>query len=161
MTSDSKILDRAELGRRLERARGEGRRIVFTNGVFDLLHVGHLRYLEAARREGDLLVVAINSDASTRRLKGPTRPILPADQRKRVLAGLACVDFVTEFDEDTPHATLEALRPDVLVKGATYGVEEVIGREVVRGYGGEVKTLGLTEGASTTKFIESIRHRDV
>jgi D-beta-D-heptose 7-phosphate kinase/D-beta-D-heptose 1-phosphate adenosyltransferase len=120
-----------------------------------------LRYLEAARREGDLLVVAINSDASTRRLKGPTRPILPADQRKRVLAGLACVDFVTEFDEDTPHATLEALRPDVLVKGATYGVEEVIGREVVRGYGGEVKTLGLTEGASTTKFIESIRHRDV
>ena len=149
-----KIMDRAELAQRLADLRTAGKKVVFTNGCFDLLHVGHVRYLAAARAEGDCLVVAVNSDASHRRHKGPGRPILPADQRKRVLAGLACVDFVTEFDDDTPHAILREFRPDVLIKGGDYGIEGVVARELVQDSGGEVKTLALTEGQSTSAIIE-------
>lgn len=154
MTAESKIVDRAELARRCEAMRAAGRRVVFTNGCFDLLHVGHLRYLEAARREGDALIVAINGDASVERLKGAGRPVLAAAQRMRVLAGLACVDYVTEFEEDTPRAILAELRPGVLIKGANYSICEVVGREIVEGYGGDVRTVELSEGLSTSYLIE-------
>jgi D-beta-D-heptose 7-phosphate kinase/D-beta-D-heptose 1-phosphate adenosyltransferase len=153
-----KIFDRDTLAGKLAELRrgGNSPKIVFTNGCFDLLHVGHLRYLWAARQEGDLLIVAINDDASVRRLKGEGRPILKLDERLRVLEGLACVDFVTWFEEDTPIPLLDRLRPDILVKGATYTVEGVVGHELVLGYGGEVKTLQLTPGRSTTGLIEKV-----
>lgn len=157
--AQEKILQRGDLAREFERIRAQGKKVVFTNGCFDLLHVGHLRYLNAARREGDCLVVAVNSDASIKKLKGDSRPILPAEQRKRVLAGLECVDYVTEFDEDTPHALLRLLKPEVLIKGANYSVEGVVGREIVEGYGGEVRTVALTEGRSTTSLVEKILAR--
>ncbi|OPZ14100.1 MAG: Bifunctional protein HldE [candidate division BRC1 bacterium ADurb.BinA364] len=151
-----KIVSREELLARAKERRAAGQRMAFTNGCFDLLHVGHARYLEAARREADYLVVAINSDASVARIKDPRRPILPEDQRARVLAGLRSVDFVTVFDEDDPIALLRQLRPEILVKGANYAIEGVVGREAVWEYGGEVKTLALTHGASTTHIVERI-----
>lgn len=153
-----KIFDREALAGRLDALRREANppRIVFTNGCFDLLHVGHLRYLWEARKQGDLLIVAINDDASIRRIKGEGRPILKLEERLRVLAGLACIDFVTWFDEDTPIPLLDRLRPDILVKGATYSIEGVVGHELVLGYGGEVKTLELTPGRSTTGLIERV-----
>ncbi|MBI1784884.1 D-glycero-beta-D-manno-heptose 1-phosphate adenylyltransferase [Candidatus Sumerlaeota bacterium] len=156
---EEKILDRHALAAKLDALRSQGgaRKIVFTNGCFDLVHVGHLRYLEAARRLGDALVVAVNGDASLRKLKGEGRPILPATQRKRVLAGFACVNFVTGFDEETPHELLRLLKPEILAKGANYPIEGVVGREVVWGYGGEVKTVELTEGKSTTNIIGRIK----
>jgi len=121
-----------------------------------LFHVGHARYLDAARQLGDYLVVAMNSDASTARLKGLERPILPQDQRARILASFAVVDLVTIFDEDDPKPLLHLLRPEVLVKGGNYGVEGVVGREMVEAYGGAVLTMALTEGASTTNLVETI-----
>ena len=153
-----KIFNRNALARVLDEQRRQnpGRRAVFTNGCFDLLHVGHLRYLCEARREGDLLIVAINSDESVRRLKGEGRPILPLEERLQILAGLACVDYVTWFDEDTPIPLLELLKPEILVKGGTYSVEGVVGHDVVRRWGAEVKTLVLTEGRSTTGLIEKV-----
>lgn len=154
--SKTKILPRNELASRIADLRRDGLRIVFTNGCFDLMHLGHLRYLAAARAQGDCLVVAVNADRSLKEIKGPLRPILPAAERMRVLAGLECVDFVTEFAEATPHELLRLLRPDVLVKGANYSVEEVVGREVVEGYGGEVRTLELTRGHSTSAIVERI-----
>jgi D-beta-D-heptose 7-phosphate kinase / D-beta-D-heptose 1-phosphate adenosyltransferase len=157
ISARNKIVDLPALLERLGPLRARGEKVVFTNGCFDLVHVGHLRYLQAARRLGDRLVVAINSDASMRRLKGPERPILPAEQRLKVLAGFGCVDFVLAFGEDTPHALLEAIRPEVLVKGANYAVEGVVGREIVEAYGGEVKTVALTENRSTTDLVSRIR----
>lgn len=153
-----KIYDREALAARLAELRQAPQppRVVFTNGCFDLLHVGHLRYLWEARKQGDLLIVAINSDESMRRLKGEGRPILKLEERLRVLAGLACVDFVTSFEEDTPIPLLDRLRPEVLVKGATYSIEGVVGHELVLGYGGEVKTLELTPGRSTSGLIERV-----
>jgi len=148
---------RSELSAILERERQAGRKIVFTNGCFDLLHVGHVRYLRAARAQGDRLVVAVNADETVRRLKGAGRPVLPLDQRLKVLAALAAVDYVIAFEEETPHAILGELRPDVLVKGADYGVEGVVGREVVWAYGGEVCVVCHTEGLSTTRTLERIR----
>lgn len=154
--SDGKILDRQQLAGMVAELKGQGHRIVFTNGCFDLLHTGHIRYLNEARTQGNLLVVAVNADDSLRRVKGLGRPVLPASQRKRVLAGLECVDFVTEFGEDTPHAILRELRPDILVKGGDYPIEGVVAREVVEGYGGKVMTLNLTQGQSTTSIIDKI-----
>lgn len=153
-----KILDRKELARRLDDLRRERAdlRVVFTNGCFDLVHVGHLRYLWEARKQGDLLVVAINDDASVRRLKGPSRPILALTERAAVMAGFACVDFVTSFHEDTPIELLKELRPNVLVKGANYSIDGVVGRELVEGWGGEIKTLHLVEGCSTTNMVEKV-----
>jgi D-beta-D-heptose 7-phosphate kinase / D-beta-D-heptose 1-phosphate adenosyltransferase len=157
IAAKDKIVELPTLLERLEPLRARGERIVFTNGCFDLVHVGHLRYLQAARRLGDRLVVAINSDASMRRLKGSGRPILAEEQRLKVLAGFECVDFVLAFEDDTPHALLRAIQPEVLVKGANYAVEGVVGREIVEGYGGEVLTVALTEGRSTTNLVERIR----
>lgn len=155
-----KILDRQALLNLIEEKRSQGlppRRIVFTNGCFDLLHVGHVRYLWEARRQGDCLVVAINSDDSIRRLKGPERPILLLKERLEIMAGLACVDYVTWFDEDTPIPLLKLLKPEVLVKGANYPLEGVVGHDLVGDWGGEVRVLRLTEGSSTTGLIERVQ----
>ncbi len=130
---------------------------VFTNGCFDILHAGHVTYLEQARAQGDRLIVAVNDDASVSRLKGPGRPINSVDRRMAVLAGLEAVDWVVCFAEDTPEALLAQVRPDVLVKGGDYGVDQVVGAELVRAYGGEVRVLGLVENSSTTAIVEKIR----
>jgi D-beta-D-heptose 7-phosphate kinase/D-beta-D-heptose 1-phosphate adenosyltransferase len=140
-----------------ETARREGKTVVFTNGCFDLLHRGHVDILAAARAKGDLLVVGLNSDASTRRLKGPGRPLVPDGDRAAVLAALAAVDVVVVFEEDTPLELIRALVPDVLVKGADYRPEEVVGRDVVEAAGGRVELVPLTEGRSTTSLVERLR----
>lgn len=152
-----KILSQEELLRERERLRGAGKRLVFTNGCFDILHVGHVRYLRAARREGDALVVAINSDASVRELKGEGRPIMTEGERAEMLAALAAVDYVTVFDSLSPRALIAKLLPDVLVKGGDYSLEEIHGREEVEAAGGRVLSLPFTEGASTSNIIERIR----
>ena len=131
-----------------------GASLVFTNGCFELLHVGHVRYLQAARALGDVLAVGLNSDRSVRAIKGPRRPLVPQAERAEMLAALECVDYVTLFDEDTPHALLHLLRPDLLVKGGTTPV--VLGREVVEAYGGRVVTVDMVEGLSTTRIIEKV-----
>ena len=141
--------------------RSEGRIVVFTNGVFDLLHPGHVRYLAEARALGDALIVAVNSDRSARALeKGEGRPTNPADERAEVVASLACVDAVVIFDEDTPHAIVSALVPSVLAKGADWAPGTIIGADVVEANGGRVVRIELAQGYSTTKLIESVReHR--
>jgi rfaE bifunctional protein nucleotidyltransferase chain/domain len=133
--------------------------VVFTNGVFDILHRGHVEYLYAARALGDALVVAINTDPSVRRLKGPDRPINPDGDRAVVLAGLGCVDYVTFFAEDTPQRLIAALLPDVLVKGGDYTPETIVGRAEVEGAGGSVVVIPLVRGRSTTETVERIRGR--
>lgn len=153
--SAARVLSRDELLRRYGKPR-EGR-LVFTNGVFDLMHAGHLASLEAARSFGESLVVGINTDASTRRLKGPSRPFQPEADRARLVAGLRCVDAVTLFDEDTPAALIEALLPDVLVKGADYADAEVVGADAVRAAGGEVRLVELLDDRSTTGLAAKIR----
>jgi D-beta-D-heptose 7-phosphate kinase/D-beta-D-heptose 1-phosphate adenosyltransferase len=127
--------------------------VVFTNGVFDLLHPGHVRYLRDARALGDLLIVAVNSDRSVRANKGPSRPITPAHERAELLLSLACVDAAIVFDEDTPHAAISRIQPDVLVKGADWGEQEIVGREVVEARGGRVVRVPLAPGYSTTDLI--------
>ena len=131
-----------------------GRRVVLTNGCFDLLHPGHVALLERARAEGDLLVVAINSDASVRALKGPARPLLPENERAEALRALEAVDRVVVYDEPTPLELIERVRPDVLVKGADYSLEQVVGADLVKSYGGQVMLAHLEEGHSTTGTIE-------
>lgn len=153
-----KVLARQELFRRFTAPRCG--RIVFTNGVFDLLHRGHVEYLFAARALGDALVVGVNTDASVRRLgKGVDRPVNPEDDRALVLAGLAAVDAVVLFDEDTPRELIAALLPDVLVKGGDYSVDEIAGAEEVRVAGGRVETIPLVPGRSTTSILERARGR--
>lgn len=153
---EDKIIERSALAGEILRLRAARptARIVFTNGCFDLLHPGHVRYLQEARLEGDVLLVAMNDDDSIRRLKGPTRPILPLRERLKVMAALGCVDMVTSFHEDTPIPLLEETRPDVLVKGGDYPVTGVVGHELVMSWGGAVKVLSLSPGHSTTA-IES------
>jgi D-beta-D-heptose 7-phosphate kinase/D-beta-D-heptose 1-phosphate adenosyltransferase len=131
--------------------------VVFTNGVFDLLHPGHVRYLEEARRLGDALIVGVNSDRSVRRNKGDERPILPEAERAELLAALRCVDMVVVFDEETPHAIISAIQPDVLVKGADWGPDNIVGRDVVEARGGRVVRVQLSEGLSTTELIGRAR----
>lgn len=144
-----------QLLERLQAHRAAGERIVFTNGCFDILHAGHVAYLNEAASLGDRLVVAVNSDRSVSALKGPTRPVNHAQQRMAVLAGLQAVDHVIEFDEDTPKNLLHAVRPDVLVKGGDYNdITEVVGYEIVQSYGGDVRVLGVVAGVSTTQIIE-------
>ena len=155
VASGARVLERAELLERFGRPREY--RLVFTNGVFDLLHAGHLQSLERARALGDRLVVAVNSDSSARRLKGPDRPYQAAHDRALLLAGLRSVDAVTEFDEDTPAELLAALLPDVLVKGADYEGRDVAGGEAVHAAGGEVRFIELVGGLSTSALVERIR----
>jgi len=132
-------------------------RVVFTNGVFDLLHRGHAEYLEDARALGDRLVVGVNTDASVRRLKGPSRPIVGEQDRAALVRALACVDLVVLFDDDTPQRLIEAVKPDVLVKGADYTPEAIVGREFVESHGGRVTTIPLREGLSTSEIVKRIR----
>ena len=134
----------------------KGTKVVFTNGCFDLLHVGHVRYLRQAKRMGDLLVVGINTDESVRRLKGPCRPVQPEQDRAEILASLECVDFVVSFDEDTPLSLIERLMPDVLAKGADWPLDEIVGREVVEASGGRVARIPYLKGMSTSGLIERI-----
>lgn len=152
-----KILSNAELLRERERLRAEGLRLVFTNGCFDILHVGHVRYLQAARAEGDALVVAINSDRAVRELKGEGRPIMSESERAEMLAALGTVDYVTIFDDISPRALIAKLLPDLLVKGGDYNLDEIHGREEVEAAGGRVLSLPFVEGASTTGIIERIK----
>ena len=153
-----KVLTVPQLIPLLEQARRDKKRVVFTNGCFDLMHIGHTRYLQAARELGDLLVVGVNSDASVKSLnKAPDRPIVGEAQRAEVVAAIACVDYVVIFPEPDPLKLITALQPDVLVKGGDWSVDRIIGREVVEGRGGTVKTIPLVPGMSTTALIQRIR----
>ncbi len=157
MSTGEKVRAPSDAARWRERQRGP---VVFTNGVFDLLHVGHVALLEAARAEGGALVVGVNSDASARRLgKGTDRPLVSGQERARLLAALACVDCVVLFDEETPLALIKRLRPDVLVKGADYARAAIVGADQVEGWGGRVVRVPLVPGASTTALLARVRGR--
>jgi D-beta-D-heptose 7-phosphate kinase / D-beta-D-heptose 1-phosphate adenosyltransferase len=143
----------------LEDARASGEKIVFTNGCFDIIHAGHVGYLDDARKQGDRLIVAVNSDASVKRLKGEGRPINTLDRRMAVLAGLGAVDWVVYFDEDTPERILRRLKPDVLVKGGDYREDQVVGGDLVKSYGGQVKVLSFFDNCSTTSIVNRIRQK--
>jgi D-beta-D-heptose 7-phosphate kinase/D-beta-D-heptose 1-phosphate adenosyltransferase len=140
--------------------RRQGKRIVFTNGCFDLMHPGHVRTLRAARRLGDVLVVGLNSDASVRRLKGPGRPLLPQRDRCEVMAALEMVDYVTVFGEDTPYQLIKQLQPDVLVKGGDWAPGEIVGADIVRARGGVVRSVRFAKGYSTTALFRRIRREE-
>jgi D-beta-D-heptose 7-phosphate kinase/D-beta-D-heptose 1-phosphate adenosyltransferase len=140
----------------LRRHRATGKRIVFTNGCFDLIHLGHVKYFQFAKQQGDVLVVAVNSDAGTRRLKGPTRPIIEERDRMALLEELESIDYLVLFDDDTPMALIERVRPDVLVKGADYRKDQVVGSDFVESYGGRVALCPLVEGRSTSAVIRRI-----
>jgi len=155
-----KILSRTDAVSAVRRAQRRGERVVFTNGCFDLLHVGHVRSLEQARGLGEHLVVALNSDASVRRIKGPSRPIVRARERAEVLAALGCVDWVVIFGEDTPLRLIRALRPDVLAKGGDWSLATIVGREDVLGWGGSVRRLREIPGVRTTEIARRIRESD-
>jgi D-beta-D-heptose 7-phosphate kinase/D-beta-D-heptose 1-phosphate adenosyltransferase len=151
-----KVKARRELLRIINDLKAEGKRIVFTNGCFDLLHIGHIRYLEKAKALGDVLVVGVNSDASVRKLKGSKRPILPEAERSEILSGLGCVDYISLFDEIDPLKLIASLRPNVLVKGGDWTKEQTVGKEVVERSGGEVVIIPFVKGASTSTLIETI-----
>jgi rfaE bifunctional protein nucleotidyltransferase chain/domain len=154
----NKIISREEAASWVREFQGRGLKVVFTNGCFDLLHPGHVAYLEEARSLGDALLVAVNTDASARRLqKGAGRPVNPEAERARMLAGLAAVDRVVLFDEDTPLEIITALQPDILVKGGDYRLEEVVGREIVLARGGQVRILPFQSGYSTSRLLERLR----
>ncbi|MBO3278226.1 bifunctional D-glycero-beta-D-manno-heptose-7-phosphate kinase/D-glycero-beta-D-manno-heptose 1-phosphate adenylyltransferase HldE [Pseudomonas schmalbachii] len=157
--SERGVLGLEQLLLAVEDARAHGEKIVFTNGCFDILHAGHVAYLEQARQQGDRLIVAVNDDASVTRLKGPGRPINSVDRRMAVLAGLGAVDWVVSFSEDTPERLLRQVLPDVLVKGGDYGVDQVVGAEIVTANGGEVRVLDLVANSSTTMIVEKIRQK--
>ena len=152
------VLSRSEARELVNRLRASGKTVVFTNGVFDLLHPGHLRYLRTACHEGDALVVGVNSDRSVRELKGPDRPVHPQDERAELIAALGCVDAAVVFDEDTPFQIIRALQPDVLVKGADWPADQIVGRDVVEARGGRVVRVAVEAGHSTTRLIERMRH---
>jgi len=155
--SGSKVLSRAALLEAAARERASGKTVVFANGAFDLLHVGHVRYLEAARREGGWLAVGVNSDASVARAKGAGRPILPEAERAEIVAALAAVDAVAIFEEDSPASLIAALRPDVHAKGTDYSAESVPERDVVAAYGGRTAIVGDSKDHATTDVIAKIR----
>jgi D-beta-D-heptose 7-phosphate kinase/D-beta-D-heptose 1-phosphate adenosyltransferase len=157
----AKVLGRAAAARAVRAAQRRGERVVFTNGCFDLLHVGHVRSLEEARRHGDRLIVAVNTDTSVRRNKGPARPIVPARQRAEVLAALACVDWVVLFAEPTPLGVIRALRPDVLAKGGDWPLAAIVGRAEVEGWGGRVVRLRQIPGIRTSTLLRKSRRLGV
>jgi len=158
-TLADKVLDLPHLLRALASRRQAGERVVFTNGCFDLLHPGHVTYLESARDLGDLLVVGLNSDQSVHRLKGPERPILTQGDRALVLAGLRSVDYVVIFEEDTPLSLIRQVLPDVLVKGGDWATSQIVGREEVERAGGRVTTIPFVTGQSTTGIVEKVLQR--
>jgi D-beta-D-heptose 7-phosphate kinase/D-beta-D-heptose 1-phosphate adenosyltransferase len=152
----SKITPSNELKATVERLKREGKKVVFTNGCFDILHAGHTRYLREARKLGDALILALNSDSSVRSIKGPMRPIVPEAERAEVVASLDSVDYVTVFDELTPLELIEFLRPDVIVKGGDWAEKDIVGAETVRKWGGRVAIMPEIEGASTTNIIDKV-----
>ncbi len=159
--TSQKVVSRGAAARWVKKLQAQGRRVVFTNGCFDLLHPGHVTYLEQARSLGEALIVGVNTDDSVRRLaKGAGRPVTPEADRARVLAALACVDRVVLFDEDTPLALITSLQPDVLVKGGDYQLSEIVGREVVEARGGQVLALPFIPGYSTTEVLSRIRRSE-
>ena len=156
MAGGAKIRTRQQLETHLRRLQREGKRVVFTNGCFDLIHAGHVRYLRAARRLGDVLVVALNSDASVRRLKGAGRPLMPLGDRCEMVAALEMVDYVTSFRADTPYDLIRRLQPDVLVKGGDWAADRIVGADLVRARGGQVRSLRFNRGYSTTGLAAKI-----
>lgn len=148
------VLNSENLENILAPLRGGAKKLVFTNGCFDLLHVGHVRYLKEAKKQGDFLFVGINSDSSTRKLKGPTRPVQNENDRAEIIASLGCVDFTYIFNEDTPYELIKKVKPNILVKGGDWKIDQIVGSDLVIASGGEVKSLIFIEGRSTTKIIE-------
>ena len=157
IATEPRVLTREQAVALVETLRKQGRLVVFTNGVFDLLHPGHLRYLKNARGLGDALIVGLNADSSVRRNKGRGRPITPQEERAEVLASLTCVNAVVFFDEDTPAAIVAALQPDILVKGADWPADQIVGRDTVEARGGRVVRIPVEPGYSTTAILEKIR----
>jgi D-beta-D-heptose 7-phosphate kinase/D-beta-D-heptose 1-phosphate adenosyltransferase len=153
----NKILDRNTLKNKLEALRKEGKKIAFTNGCFDILHVGHVRYLREAKKIGDILVLALNSDSSVRAIKGEERPLVCEEERAEVLAALEFIDFVTIFPELTPLELINYLKPDILIKGGDWPEDKVVGREEVKKWGGRVAIIPEVEGKSTTNIVEKIK----
>lgn len=149
-----RVLEPANVSGCADFYRAQNKKIVFTNGCFDLLHIGHVTYLEEARRLGDVLIVGINTDASVKRLKGPTRPIQNENDRSRILAALKAVDHTVLFDEDTPLKLIQTVRPDILVKGGDWKPEQIVGSDFVLANGGRVRSLNFVDGKSTTSIIE-------
>ena len=156
-SAQEKVLELDRLVERLRRLRASGEQIVFTNGCFDLLHTGHLHLVESAAAFGDCLVCGINDDRSVRELKGPTRPVVPFVERARLLAGLEAVDFVVGFGDPTPLKLIEAIRPDVLIKGSDWPRDQIVGRDVVEAHGGRVEQVRLLPGRSTTNLLDRLR----
>jgi len=154
----NKIMERDALRKKLEDLRKKGKKIAFTNGCFDILHVGHVRYLRKARKTADLLVLALNSDSSVRSIKGAQRPLVNEKERAEILAALEFVDFVTIFKESTPLKLIKYLKPDILIKGGDWPEENVVGREEVKKWGGYVEIIPEVKGKSTTNIVEKIKH---
>ncbi len=152
----TKVISLPGLKRKIARLKKNGQRVVFTNGCFDILHYGHVKYLQDARAKGDYLVVAVNSDASIKRIKTKNRPVIAQGDRLKTLAALACVDFVILFNEDNPLRLIKTLKPDVLIKGADWDKKKIIGADFVESYGGKVLTVNLVKGRSTSAIIEKI-----
>ena len=159
MKSTDKILTRPELLKQVAAWKALGKRVVFTNGCFDLLHLGHVDYLEKAKQLGDKLLVAVNTDASVSRLKGPQRPLQDEMSRARIMASLLFVDTVILFDEETPYELIKAVLPDILVKGDDYAIENIVGHDIVLQNGGEVKTIQLVKGYSTSGIVDKIKQQ--
>jgi D-glycero-beta-D-manno-heptose 1-phosphate adenylyltransferase len=155
--AESKIMSRAAAAAQVEQWHAQGQQVVFTNGCFDLVHLGHIDYLEKARNLGDKMVLGLNTDASVSRLKGPQRPVVNEYARARLMASLQFVDAVILFDEPTPLELIQSIRPDILVKGDDYTVQNIVGADFVLSHGGAVKTISLVEGYSTTSLIEKIK----
>ncbi|MEJ8802519.1 D-glycero-beta-D-manno-heptose 1-phosphate adenylyltransferase [Pontibacter sp. H249] len=159
MSSSDKIYTQQQLQEQLKVWREQGQKVVFTNGCFDLLHLGHVDYLEKARQLGDKLVLGLNTDASISRIKGPSRPLQDEMSRARVMASLLFIDAVVLFNDDTPLELIKLVQPDILVKGDDYAVEQIVGHEVVMAKGGEVKTVPLVKGYSTTNIVNKIENQ--
>jgi rfaE bifunctional protein nucleotidyltransferase chain/domain len=155
----NKIISRSRAKKIIGDLKKKGQKIVFTNGCFDLLHVGHIRYLQEARASGDCLIIGLNSDRSVRSIKDPHRPLIPEDQRAEVLAALECVDHIILFDEADPLKLIETIRPDVLVKGADWPMAKIVGADLVHSYGGEVRRMELVPSISTSEIIQRILSR--
>jgi D-beta-D-heptose 7-phosphate kinase/D-beta-D-heptose 1-phosphate adenosyltransferase len=158
-TTPQRVLTVSEAGAFARHVQAERGRVVFTNGVFDLLHPGHVQYLQHARALGSALIVAVNSDRSVRAIRGPERPVNPEGERVEVLLALGCVDAAVIFDQDTPLEVIAVIQPDILVKGADWGPDDIVGRDVVEARGGRVVRIPLTPGVSTTELIRRVRHQ--
>jgi rfaE bifunctional protein nucleotidyltransferase chain/domain len=156
MAADKIVFNRKKLIEKVKALQKRGKKVVFTNGCYDILHIGHVKLLTKARRLGDVLIVALNSDSSVRRIKGPKRPLVPQRERAEVMAGLECVDIVTVFNEDDPYNIIKDTLPDVLVKGGDWAMDKIIGADIVRQNGGTVKNIKYEKGKSTTNIVKKV-----